>query len=145
MARIKVALPESFSLTVEIPLRITDLNYGAHLGNDALVGLLHEARVQFLQRMALTEFDPATRQGLIMADLAVEYKGEGFYGDVLHLRMAATDLHKYGFDVVYQVHTTGREIARAKTGMLCFDYNARKLLALPAETAARLQSGESVI
>ncbi|MET4105735.1 thioesterase family protein [Hymenobacter sp. UYP22] len=145
MARIKIALPESFSVTVELPLRITDLNYGAHLGNDALISLLHEARVQFLREMELTEFDPATKQGLIMADLAVEYKGEGFYGDVLRVQMAATDLHKYGFDVVYQVQTTtGRPIARAKTGMLCFDYTARKLTELPAEAAARLRSGESV-
>ncbi|MDU0369789.1 thioesterase family protein [Hymenobacter endophyticus] len=143
MARIKVALPESFPVTVELPLRITDLNYGAHLGNDALVSLLHEARVQFLQQMELTEFDPATKQGLIMADLAVEYKGEGFYGDVLRVQMAATDLHKYGFDVVYQVQTTtGRAIARAKTGMLCFNYTARKLTELPAAAAARLRGGE---
>jgi acyl-CoA thioester hydrolase len=140
MARIKIDLPAAFPVTVVLPVRITDLNYGNHLGNDALVSLLHEARVQFLRRMHLAEFDPATQQGLIMADLAVEYKGEGFYGDVLHLRLAATDLHKYGFDVVYHLHTAeGREIARAKTGMLCFDYATRKLRTLPAEAAARLQ------
>ncbi|KAA9333190.1 thioesterase [Hymenobacter busanensis] len=139
MARIKVTLPEAFSITIELPVRITDLNYGAHLGNDALVSVLHEARVQFLRQMQLTEFDPATKQGLIMADLAVEYKGEGFYGDVLRIHMAATDLHKYGFDVVYHVQTTaGRDIARAKTGMLCFDYNTRKLAPLPADAAQRL-------
>ncbi|OON68392.1 thioesterase family protein [Hymenobacter sp. CRA2] len=141
MARLKVALPTAFSVTIDLPVRITDLNYGAHLGNDALVSLLHEARVQFLRQMQLTEFDPATRQGMIMADLAVEYKGEGFYGDVLRVQMAATDLHKYGFDVVYHVHTTaGREIARAKTGMLCFDYTTRKLATLPEEAAARLSA-----
>ncbi|WP_426493522.1 thioesterase family protein [Hymenobacter sp. 102] len=146
MARIKIDLPATFPVTVALLVRITDLNYGNHLGNDALVSLLHEARVQFLGQMRLTEFDPATQQGLIMADLAVEYKGEGFYGDVLHLRMAAADLHKYGFDVVYHIHTTqGREIARAKTGMLCFDYTTRKLRALPPEAAARLRSGEAVI
>jgi acyl-CoA thioesterase FadM len=139
MARIKIVLPDAFSVLATLPIRITDLNYGAHLGNDALVSLLHEARVQFLTQLQLTEFDPASRQGLIMADLAVEYKGEGFYGEVLQVHMAATDLHKYGFDVVYQVRTSaGREIARAKTGMLCFDYQARKLQALPAEAAARL-------
>jgi acyl-CoA thioesterase FadM len=143
MARVKVSLPAAFSVTAELPVRITDLNYGAHLGNDALVSLLHEARVQFLRQMQLTEFDPATRQGMIMADLAVEYKGEGFYGDVLRVQMAATDLHKYGFDLVYHLHTTkGREIARAKTGMLCFDYNTRKLTALPADAAARLAPAE---
>ncbi|UYZ58101.1 thioesterase family protein [Hymenobacter latericus] len=139
MARVKVALPETFSVTVELPVRITDLNYGAHLGNDALVSLLHEARVQFLRHMELAEYDPATKQGMIMSDLAVEYKGEGFYGDVLRVQMAATDLHKYGFDVVYHIQTTeGRDIARAKTGMLCFDYNTRKLALLPEVAAARL-------
>jgi acyl-CoA thioesterase FadM len=139
MSRVKVTLPEAFSVAIELPIRITDLNYGAHLGNDALVSLLHEARVQFLAHMQLTEYDPATKQGMIMADLAVEYKGEGFHGDVLRVRMAAANLHKYGFDVVYHVQTTtGRDIARAKTGMLCFDYNIRKLRALPEEAATRL-------
>ncbi|QIL76241.1 thioesterase family protein [Hymenobacter sp. HDW8] len=138
MARVKVALPDAFPLTVQIPVRITDLNYGAHLGNDALLSILHEARVQFLQHCQLPEFDPATKTGLIMADVAMEYKGEGFHGDMLHIQLAATDLHRYGFDVVYWVkNQDGKEIARAKTGMLCFDYNTRKLRNLPPDMEAQ--------
>ena len=49
MPRVKVALPATFPFRTEIPVRITDLNYGGHLGNDALLGLLHEARVHFLR------------------------------------------------------------------------------------------------
>lgn len=140
MARVKVNLPETFLFSTELPIRITDLNYGAHLGNDALLSLLHEARVQFLRHVGLTEYDPTTGRGTIMADVAIEYKGEGFYGDVLHIRMAADDLSKYGFDVVYGVRTQdGREIARAKTGMLMFDYKARKLQLLGEEIAGRLR------
>jgi len=139
MARVKVALPETYLLTVALPIRITDLNYGAHLGNDALLSLLHEARVQFLQFLGQPEFDLATRQGFIMADVAVEYKGEGFHGDTLRIQLAATDLHKYGFDVVYWVkNQNDKEIARAKTGMLCFDYTTRKLRPLPAAVTERL-------
>lgn len=141
MPRIKVNLPETFLFSTQIPVRITDLNYGAHLGNDALLSILHEARVQFLRHVGLTEFDPTTGRGTIMADVAIEYKGEGFHGDVLHIQMAADDLSKYGFDVVYGVRTQdGREIARAKTGMLMFDYKARKLQVLSEEAAARLRS-----
>ncbi|TGE15299.1 thioesterase family protein [Hymenobacter elongatus] len=141
MARVKVALPDTYSLTVQIPVRITDLNYGGHLGNDALLSLLHEARVQFLHHMGLVELDTATRTGTIMADVAIEYKGEAFYGDILHIHLAATDLHTYGFDVVYWVkNQADKEIARAKTGMLCFDYAARKLRRLPAESEARLSA-----
>lgn len=140
MPRIKVALPESFPFTTEVPVRITDLNYGGHLGNDALLGILHEARVQFLRSLGVpNDFDPITKLGLIMVDAAVEYKGEAFHGDVLRIALAATDPGKYGFDVVYHVHNqNGKEVARAKTGMLCFDYNLRKLRPLPPGLAAQV-------
>ncbi|MBO0360534.1 thioesterase family protein [Hymenobacter sp. BT186] len=140
MPRIKVNLPENFLFSTEIHLRITDLNYGAHLGNDSLLGILHEARVQFLQHIGSMEVDRATGRGHIMADVAIEYKSEAFYGDVLHIDMAANDLSKYGFDLVYRVRNQeGRDIARAKTGMLTFDYNTRKLLPLAEEYARRLR------
>ena len=139
MARVKVALPETFPFAVQLPVRITDLNYGAHLGNDALLSMLHEARVQFLAHLGTAEFDPATKLGFIMVDVAIEYRAEAFYGDVLTIEMATSDPSKYGFDIVYQVkNQDGREITRAKTGMLCFDYNTRKLRGVPAELAAQL-------
>jgi len=34
MQRIKIDLPEFFSFTTPIKIRITDLNYGGHVGND---------------------------------------------------------------------------------------------------------------
>jgi acyl-CoA thioesterase FadM len=139
MARVKVSLPVSFGFAVAIPVRITDLNYGAHLGNDALLSILHEARVQFLASLGTTEFDGASQQGFIMVDVAIEYKGEAFHGDVLHIQLAANDPNKYGFDIVYHVkNQAGKEIARAKTGLLCFDYNTRKLRTLPSELAAKI-------
>ncbi|HEX8659636.1 MAG TPA: thioesterase family protein, partial [Hymenobacter sp.] len=74
MARVKVALPDTFSFTTELPVRITDLNYGGHLGNDALLGILHEARVHFLRSVGVpNDYDPVTKLGLIMVDVAVEY------------------------------------------------------------------------
>jgi len=141
MARVKVALPGTFPFTTEVPVRITDLNYGGHLGNDALLGILHEARVHFLRSLGVpNDFDPVTKLGLIMVDVAVEYKGEAFHGDRLRIDIAAADPNKYGFDVVYHVHNqAGKEVARAKTGMLCFDYNTHKLRLLPAALAAQVQ------
>jgi acyl-CoA thioester hydrolase len=141
MPRVKVSLPESFGFTTALPVRITDLNYGAHLGNDALLSILHEARVQFLASLGATEFDPATQQGFILVDVAIEYKAEAFHSDVLTIELAANELSKYGFDIVYHVkNQLGKEIARAKTGMLCFDYNTRKLRTLPTELADRVNT-----
>ncbi|MDO6390516.1 thioesterase family protein [Pontibacter sp. BT731] len=140
MPRIKVAIPAHVSFEAAIPVRITDLNYGAHLGNDALLSILHEARLQLLKHFGYTELDLGGAS-LIMADVAIEYKGEGFYGDVLTLRLAFDDVHKYGFDITYHVlNQNGKEVARAKTGMLCFNYQERKLMALPDEVKARIET-----
>ncbi|GGK61890.1 acyl-CoA thioesterase [Rufibacter glacialis] len=140
MARIKIDLPAHFSYQTELPIRITDLNYGGHLGNDALLSLLHEARVQFLKQHGYSELDVAGA-GVIMSDVGIVYKGEGFYGDVLTVQVQATEFSKYGFDLVYLLlNQNGKEIAQAKTGMLCFDYQQRKLRTIPAEARERLET-----
>ena len=33
MGRVKLELPETFSFSTELTVRVTDLNYGGHLGN----------------------------------------------------------------------------------------------------------------
>lgn len=132
MARIKLDLPANVSFTTELRVRITDVNYGGHLGNDAMLGLLHEARVRFLEHYGLSEGDIGGF-GLIMTDSALVYKSEAFPGETLVVAMALADFNKYGCDFLYQVteKTSGREVARAKTGMVFFDYAKRAVQKIP--------------
>ncbi len=51
MARIEVQLPEKFIFSTELAVRVTDLNYGNHVGNDSTLGLMHEARLQFYRKL----------------------------------------------------------------------------------------------
>ena len=139
MARIKLDLPETFDFATELPVRITDINYGQHLGNDALLALLHEARVRFLQSRGLSEVDVGGC-GLIMVDAVLVYKAQAAYGAVLTIEIAAQDLDKLGCDFVYRVtnKATGGEVARAKTGVICFDYAAGKPVRCPERFRAAL-------
>ena len=57
MARIKIDLPDNFSFTTSIPIRITDVNYGGHVGNDTILSLIHEARMQFLKQLGYSELE----------------------------------------------------------------------------------------
>jgi len=140
MARIHVVIPAHTQFEATIPVRITDLNYGGHLGNDALLSILHEARLQLLRHFGYSELELGGTS-LIMADVAIAYKGEGFYGDILTVKMAFNDLNKYGFDITYKVlNQDGKEVARAKTGMLCFDYKSRKLVSLPSEVKEKIET-----
>ena len=47
MARVKLQLPVTFSFQTNIPIRIGDINYGGHMGHDAVLPIIQEARVQF--------------------------------------------------------------------------------------------------
>ena len=133
MARIKLDLPAEFPFAAELRVRITDVNYGGHMGNDALLGLLHEARVRFLNHYGLSELD-IFGVGLIMADSVIVYKSEAFPGETLCIAVAVTDFNRYGCDVVYRVSekSSGREVARAKTGIVFFDYRQRTIQSVPA-------------
>lgn len=142
MARIKVELPEHFSFLTTIPVRITDLNYGNHVGNDTILSMIHEARVQFLQHYGYGELTLAG-VGLIMSDVAIEFKHELFYGDTVTVSVAAADFSKVAFDLYYKLEKkqtdTTQLIAVAKTGMVCYDYDKKKVAAVPAEVVATLQ------
>jgi acyl-CoA thioester hydrolase len=127
--RIKLELPDTFQFTTEIPVRITDINYGRHLGNDSVLSLLHEARVRMLKEYGFTEFD-IDGWGLIMVDSVIVYKSEAFYGDVLHIGVSVQDFTPVGCDFVYKVTRKGTdiEIARAKTGVVFLITRRRRSL-----------------
>ncbi|MCB9043906.1 MAG: thioesterase family protein [Chitinophagales bacterium] len=132
MARIKLSFPEPILFAAEIPVRITDLNYGNHVGNDAVLGLLHEARVQFLAHYGWTELNLAG-VSCIMADAALIYKSEILYTCTLSVEMSVAEASRAGFEVYYRVKdlADGSVKVIAKTAIVCYDYTARKVCLLP--------------
>jgi acyl-CoA thioester hydrolase len=139
MARIRISVPESFSFSTIIPIRITDLNYGGHVGNDSILSLIHEARVQFLKHFGFTELDFAGTS-LIMSDVAIEFRSEVFYGSAIKVMVTAGEFTRAGFDIFYQMvyAENNKLVAIAKTGMVCFDYTTRKVTAVPEQALAKL-------
>jgi YbgC/YbaW family acyl-CoA thioester hydrolase len=134
MARIKLTMPASIVAVVSIPVRITDINYGDHVGNDSFISIVHEARMQWLRQLGYTELD-IEGTGLILADLSVEFKSESFYGDIIEISVAVTEISKVSFELYYQL-TTKRDdqrivLAIAKTGMVCYNYGIKKVTAIP--------------
>jgi len=125
-------LPNKFVFSTEIPLRVSDINYGGHLGHDSVLTLTHEARVRFLAKHGFTEMD-VYGTGLIISDAIIVYKSEAFWGEVVKVQIALGEFGKYGFDFIYRISEkkTKREVARVKTGMVFFDYKKRKVARVP--------------
>lgn len=142
MSRTKLIMPSGFSFVTRIPVRITDINYGGHVGNDTLLSIIHEARMQFLRKAGYSELNFGGA-GLIMSDVSIEFKLELFYGEEVEARVLATEFTRVGFSLYYQLLKTvsgeSRVIANAKTGMVCYDYTIKKVTGIAAEAKEKLE------
>jgi acyl-CoA thioesterase FadM len=78
--------------------------------------------------------------GLIMKDVAIEFKNEIFYGDIVTVYVALSDFSRIGFNVNYKmIKSSGNIIAIAKTGMICYDYKLKKIVSIPQKALTALQ------
>ena len=132
MARITINYPETSHFSHELSVRVTDLNIGNHLAHDKLISLLHEVRAHFFVANKMSELD-VEGAGIIMADLAVNYRAEAFFGQLLIVDIALGDFTSKGCDFFYRMRCkeSGTIIAIAKTGIVFMDYASRKLVNVP--------------
>ncbi len=132
MARIELDVGKTFIFETEIPVRISDINYGCHVGNDAFISLIHESRIQFFNHLGYTETD-IEGKSLVISDLAVIYKSQAFYGDMLKFEVNVADFNNNGSDlrILCKNSKTGVLVLKAKTGVVFFDYTRKKVASVP--------------
>ena len=144
MPRIKIEIPGQFTFSTIIPIRITDINYGGHVGNDSILSIIHESRMVYLKSFDDDELN-LDGAGLIMSDAAIEFKNELFYEDQLEVFVQAANFSKVAFSLYYKLEKLipgqqNKIIAIAKTGMVCYDYKNKKVIAIPTTALAKLSN-----
>jgi acyl-CoA thioester hydrolase len=141
MARIEIRLPETFNFSTWVPIRVGDINRGQHVGHVAILSIIEEARARFWVACGYAEQERGeSGVGFIIADLAVIYLRQAAYGPSLKVDITATDFARKGYDLIYRVSNdlAGIEIARAKTGIVVFDYGLQKSIPVSDELRERL-------
>ncbi len=133
MARIQIDLPERFIFSTDIAIYISHVNQGGHLDNAQLLTLVSEARVRFFKWLGYAGELNIEGLSIVVGDMMAQYKSEGFYGETMRVDMVPADFNKYGFDIVFRLTeaTTGREVARGKTGVVFLDKVTKKVALLP--------------
>lgn len=132
MPRTRLVARKIYAFQYSTTVKIRDINYGNHLGNDAVVGLLHEARIDMLGKIGCSELDLGGHKiGIIIADLIVNYKKQGYLGDRIIIYLHIDDIAKSGFRIYYKIEREGDLIALAETGIVVYDYLAEKIAKVP--------------
>lgn len=141
MSSIKSKFPSTFPFSCKIPIRINDINYGGHVGNDRILLYAHEARVQFLAHHGYSEL-ALGGTSIVLTRAALEIRKELFFGDQLVVAVAAIDFTSKGFELIYKMERItagGNElVAAVETSQVCYNYQAKKTELLPAEVQQKL-------
>ena len=132
MPRTKLEEQPGYEFAHTLTIRVTDLNYGAHLANTAVVGLVHEARVQLLRELGCSELNLGDDQtGLIIGDLVVNFRAEGFLGDDLRIESHIGEISRKSFRLFHRICRDNELVALVETGLVTFDYSQRKAVPVP--------------
>lgn len=145
MSRIKITLPDTKVFETILKVRISDINYGNHLGNDSVLSLMHEARFQFYKSLGYTDELSIDGVGTIQVDTAIQYKGEGFHGDEIKAEIFLGDVSSKSMDLYYHLsmNETNKSIALGKTGIAFYSYDERKVRNMPDSIAKKLHDFKS--
>lgn len=139
MPRIKLQPQPYYEYCHTLTVRVTDLNYGNHLGNHSLAAFIHEARVRVLGELNCTEFDLGDgKTGLVIGDIAINFLGEGFIFDTIQIESQIVELSKKSFRIAHRLTCDGRLIGLAETGLVALNYETRRVTTLPVSFATQV-------
>jgi YbgC/YbaW family acyl-CoA thioester hydrolase len=124
-----------------LEVRISDINYGNHLGHDAIVSLFHEARMRFLRKFGYENESNIGGVGVLITNLIVNYINESFYSDKLTIHLEIGEMTRTSLQLLYQavVVENNKEIARALTTMTFYDYQKSKVTKIPQQFLSSME------
>jgi acyl-CoA thioester hydrolase len=141
MAKIKLKPRGSYQYQYNTTINVRDVNYGGHLGNDAVVALLQEARLRLLRDLGCSELDLGDGEtGIIMNELAVNYQSEGYLFDEISVLSEITDVKAASFRIQHRVIRGDTTLALAEVGIVAFNYTSRSISEIPKTFINKLEN-----
>ena len=145
MTRKTIALPPQFIFSSEYKVLYSDVNSADHLGADRVLPIAMETQLRFINHLGYASATAFEDAGLIMAYSEVQYLAEAEYADTLQVELAMDNLLEKSFEFVYRISnlTKDCEVARVITTLLFFDYQKKRVIAVPATFLDRVKRAES--
>ena len=124
-------------------IRVGDINYGGHMGNDKALLVFHDARILFLKSLGFSE-NNIGGPGIIMRDAHVTFRKEVFLHDVLLVDVGIDDVSNSAFNMIYTVRRESDDavVFTGSTGLLAFDYGTRRPVRIPGAFLEKISIGQ---
>jgi 4-hydroxybenzoyl-CoA thioesterase len=125
-----------------IEIRVGDINYGGHMGNDKALLVFHDARIAFLKALGFEEGNIGG-PGIIMRDAHVSYRKEVFMNDILVVDVGIEEVSQVAFTMIYTVRRLSDDavVFTGSTGLVSFDYETRRPVKIPGAFLGKISTG----
>lgn len=134
MPRVTLQEQPNYKFQFKTIIQAEDLNYAGHLGNDALVRLVQDARKELFVKLGYKELDLGDgKTGIIIGDLVVNFKSEGFESDEIKIESQIGEVTDKSLRIFHKVLKEKDEnvLALVETGLVAFNYDTRTVAIFP--------------
>ncbi len=132
MPRVVLREQEQYEFAYNLAVQISHVNYGNHVGHDAVIAMVWEARVHLFHALGLTELDLGDGEtGIIMTDLAVTFKKEASLFEEVTVESHVDEIVGKRFRIFHRISKAGELIALVETGFAAFHYRIHKTVSVP--------------
>ena len=136
---------DNFRFITPYQVRISDINYGNHVANSAVLNFFQDARIRYLNHLGdFSEMDIGDGCGIILPKATVEYTAEMFLADELIIGVKITRLGRSSMTMEYRIERGDRTTSLGVTELIAFDYTARKPRRLPTRFRQRIVEWENL-
>jgi len=114
-------------------VRVGDINYGGHMGNDKSLLLFHDARIKFLESLDFSEKNIGDETGTIMSEAHIYFKKEVFLHDLLFIDVSISEVTTSSMIINYLVHRENDAVVvlKGSTKIIAFDYDKKRVKRIP--------------
>ena len=133
MSRVKLLRQESYEFLYRVSAEIVHVNFAGHVGHDAIIAMVWQARVRMFRLLGATERDLGDNEtGIVMGDLVVNFTGEAFLFEELEIESHIGDITPVSFRLFHRISREERQVALVETGCVAFNYGLRNPAPIPA-------------
>ena len=131
-----------FTVVHEIAPRFRDTDAMGHINNAVYITYLEVARQVYWSRL---ERDPDYRRvPFILAHVTIDFRSEALMNELLEVGIRLEWVGTKSFAFGYQIweKSSGRTVVEATTVQVCYDYAAKRTLAVPEDLRRRVEAFE---
>ena len=131
-----------FTVVFELHPRFRDTDAMGHINNAVYVTYLEVARQEYWKRFS--DIQDYRRVPFILAHVNIDFRAEALVHEVLEIATRCEWIGTRSFAFVYEIREahSRRLVIEAMTVQVCYDYEAKRSIPMPAELRRQIEAFE---